>query len=162
MRKQSGRKALILLSDGEDNGSRTTLLGAIESAQRADTLVYTILFTDPEMDFRGMGHTSSTNPNSSFLNTVITGSDSQTVYLGNSSKNYVDPKLLQGQINNVLGNAVPAGAQVSPQAQIKNLFQPAQPSSEPRGTAPDTEQQTKTKVNAIFSSSEAPAAGPHN
>ena len=28
MRKQSGRKALILLSDGEDNGSRTTLMGA--------------------------------------------------------------------------------------------------------------------------------------
>jgi VWFA-related protein len=58
MRKQSGRKALILLSDGEDNGSRTTLMGAIESAQRANTLVYTILFTDPAMDlggFRGMG-----------------------------------------------------------------------------------------------------------
>jgi len=51
MRKQSGRKALILLSDGEDNGSRTTLTGAIESAQRANTLVYTILFTDSEMSF---------------------------------------------------------------------------------------------------------------
>src|SRR4051794_2212333 len=58
MRKQSGRKALILLSDGEDNGSRTTLMGAIESAQRANTLVYTILFTDSEMSlgsFGGMG-----------------------------------------------------------------------------------------------------------
>ena len=43
---------------GEDNGSRTTLMGAIESAQRADTLVYTILFRDPAMDlgpFGGMG-----------------------------------------------------------------------------------------------------------
>jgi VWFA-related protein len=47
MHKQSGRKALILLSDGEDNGSRKTLFGAIESAQRSDTLIYTILFTDP-------------------------------------------------------------------------------------------------------------------
>jgi VWFA-related protein len=52
MRKQSGRKALILLSDGEDNGSKTNLSGAVEAAQRADTLVYTILFTDNEFDMR--------------------------------------------------------------------------------------------------------------
>ncbi|MCU1329878.1 MAG: von Willebrand factor, type [Bryobacterales bacterium] len=49
MRKQSGRKALIILSDGVDAGSRTSLSGAIESAQRADTLVYSILFTDEGM-----------------------------------------------------------------------------------------------------------------
>jgi VWFA-related protein len=48
MRKQSGRKALILMSDGDDRGSRKSLFGAVESAQRADTLVYTILFQDPE------------------------------------------------------------------------------------------------------------------
>jgi VWFA-related protein len=55
MHKQSGRKALILLSDGEDNGSRKTLYGAIESAQRSDTLVYTILFTDPDAGFGNPG-----------------------------------------------------------------------------------------------------------
>src|SRR5262245_27544988 len=33
MRKQSGRKALIVLSDGLDNGSRSTLFQAEESAQ---------------------------------------------------------------------------------------------------------------------------------
>jgi VWFA-related protein len=52
MRKQSGRKALILLSDGEDQGSKITLSGAVEAAQRADTLVYTILFVDNEFDMR--------------------------------------------------------------------------------------------------------------
>ena len=46
MRKQSGRKALIILSDGVDNASQVTLATAIESAQRADTLVYSILFSD--------------------------------------------------------------------------------------------------------------------
>jgi VWFA-related protein len=46
VRKQSGRKALILLTDGVDNGSKIGLFRAIESAQRADTLVYSILFAD--------------------------------------------------------------------------------------------------------------------
>jgi VWFA-related protein len=44
MRKQEGRKAMILFSDGEDNGSKVTLSRAIESAQRADTLVYSVRF----------------------------------------------------------------------------------------------------------------------
>jgi VWFA-related protein len=47
MKKQQGRKALIVLSDGVDNGSKYTLEKAIESAQRSDTLVYSILFEDP-------------------------------------------------------------------------------------------------------------------
>lgn len=44
MRKQKGRKAFILLSDGVDFRSKTTLPAAIEYAQRADTLVYAIWF----------------------------------------------------------------------------------------------------------------------
>ena len=126
---------------------------------------------DPNVvDFRGMGHTSSANPNSSFLNTVVTGSDSNTVDLANVTKN--DPRLLRGQINDILANPVPAAAQVSPQEQIDRLFQPQpaqspgiappQPSSEPRVNAPDTEQQTRAKVNAIFSSPAPSATGPHN
>ncbi len=46
MSKQKGRKALIVLSDGGDNGSDATLAAAIEAAQRAETLIYAILFTD--------------------------------------------------------------------------------------------------------------------
>jgi VWFA-related protein len=45
-----GRKAVILFSDGEDMGSKTLLTGAIEAAQRADTLVYSVRFYDPNMN----------------------------------------------------------------------------------------------------------------
>jgi len=51
MKKQSGRKALILLTDGVDTGSKVSLPECVESAQRADTLVYSILFEDPNMSY---------------------------------------------------------------------------------------------------------------
>ena len=48
MKREHGRKALIILSDGVDHGSRETLVSAIEDAQKADTIVYSILFKDDE------------------------------------------------------------------------------------------------------------------
>jgi VWFA-related protein len=48
MSKQKGRKAIIILSDGVDNGSKETLVASIEAAQRADTIVYAIYFKGEE------------------------------------------------------------------------------------------------------------------
>jgi len=48
MKKQQGRKAIIILTDGVDHGSKESLTEAIETAQRADMLVYCILFADKE------------------------------------------------------------------------------------------------------------------
>ena len=55
MSKQQGRKALIILSDGVDRGSRETLAEAIATAQRADTIIYSILFADEEEGSRPGG-----------------------------------------------------------------------------------------------------------
>jgi VWFA-related protein len=41
-KKQTGRKAIVVLTDGEDRGSQETMNSAIESAQKAETVVYTI------------------------------------------------------------------------------------------------------------------------
>ena len=46
MKPLQGRKALIVLSDGVDVGSEAPLSDAIEAAQRADTLIYSIEFSD--------------------------------------------------------------------------------------------------------------------
>jgi VWFA-related protein len=56
MKKQQGRKALIILTDGVDRGSKETLRDAIETAERADTLVYSILFADHEGYGNGGGY----------------------------------------------------------------------------------------------------------
>jgi VWFA-related protein len=48
MRKQKGRKAIILLTDGDDRGSKSTLTDAIVESQKADTLVYAIHFGGEE------------------------------------------------------------------------------------------------------------------
>jgi VWFA-related protein len=54
MTKQTGRKALILLTDGVDYGSEATLLDSIEAAHRAGAMVYSILFSDEGGDGRSV------------------------------------------------------------------------------------------------------------
>jgi VWFA-related protein len=48
-----GRKAMILLTDGEDEGSRLKIKDAIEAAQKADAICYVLLIAD--RGFYGFG-----------------------------------------------------------------------------------------------------------
>jgi VWFA-related protein len=44
--QQVGRKAMILLTDGEDQGSQLRIKDAIEAAQKSDSIVYVLLCAD--------------------------------------------------------------------------------------------------------------------
>ena len=50
---QVGRKAMIILTDGEDQGSQLTIRDAVEAAQKADSIVYVLLIAD--RGFYGFG-----------------------------------------------------------------------------------------------------------
>jgi len=56
MQKQQGRKAIVVLTDGEDRGSMETLNSAIAAAQRAETVVYAIYFKGRQYGHGGYGH----------------------------------------------------------------------------------------------------------
>lgn len=46
LRQEAGRKILILLTDGGDQGSQETLKSSIEAAQKANAIVYVIMIAD--------------------------------------------------------------------------------------------------------------------
>ena len=55
--KEAGRKALILITDGQDHGSKISRERAVEAAQKTDSIVYGILFVDREFyGFGGAGY----------------------------------------------------------------------------------------------------------
>jgi VWFA-related protein len=63
MKKQPGRKAIIVISDGVDRGSKESLEYAIETAQRANTVVYCIYFKGQEQEgYEGRRHVGFGGP----------------------------------------------------------------------------------------------------
>ena len=46
LRSEAGRKVIVMLTDGGDQGSQETLKSAIEAAQKANAIVYVILIAD--------------------------------------------------------------------------------------------------------------------
>jgi VWFA-related protein len=56
--QQVGRKAMVILTDGVDNGSQVKLREALEAAQKADVICYVLLMFDPHYgsDMSDMSH----------------------------------------------------------------------------------------------------------
>ncbi len=58
--KETGRKAILLLTDGEDQGSKVKLATAIEAAQKANVIIYGILLADRRSYFdQGLGYSGN-------------------------------------------------------------------------------------------------------
>ena len=60
LQSQTGRKVLVILTDGQDQGSQVKIKEAIEAAQKANVIVYPILIADRDSYFQsGMIYTGS-------------------------------------------------------------------------------------------------------
>ena len=53
--REAGRKVLVVITDGDDEGSQVSIKKAIESAQKADITIYSIYYVDPYFYARGGG-----------------------------------------------------------------------------------------------------------
>ena len=60
LKNEVGRKAMIIFTDGEDEGSRLRIKDAIEAAQKADALCYVILIADRGF-YGGLGYSGDTS-----------------------------------------------------------------------------------------------------
>ena len=59
MKPKDGRKALVVFSDGEDRGSKENLNDAIDAADHANVVVYTIYFKGEQEKQEGSGFPGS-------------------------------------------------------------------------------------------------------
>jgi VWFA-related protein len=48
-----GRKVMVLITDGEDQGSKLSIQKAIEGAQKTDSVIYSVYYVDPGFYYRG-------------------------------------------------------------------------------------------------------------
>jgi VWFA-related protein len=56
MKSEVGRKVLVLVTDGEDQGSKINAATALVAAEKADVIIYCVAVSDPEFyQERGMG-----------------------------------------------------------------------------------------------------------
>jgi VWFA-related protein len=56
LKQEVGRKTIILITDGVDMGSRVDIREALEAAQKADTIIYSIYYVDPSAYGGGRGY----------------------------------------------------------------------------------------------------------
>ena len=88
LRSETGRKALILLTDGEDQGSETKPKQAIEAAQNANAIIYVILIADRGFYFNsgfGMGYSGD-----AWMKQMTEATGGHVINVGNNGKKLED------------------------------------------------------------------------
>ena len=77
LKSEVGRKAMIIFTDGEDEGSRLRIQDAIESAQKADTICYVILIADRGF-YGGFGYSGDSD-----MQKLATATGGRVIEVGN-------------------------------------------------------------------------------
>lgn len=84
--EESGRKAMILLTDGEDEGSVTKPDQAIEAAQKANAIIYVILIADrPFYGYGSFGYTGDMQ-----MRKLAEATGGRVINVGNNGKKLED------------------------------------------------------------------------
>jgi VWFA-related protein len=81
LRVEAGRKILVLLTDGGDQGSQETLKTATEAAQKANAIIYVILIAD-----RGFGGYGGFYSGDRDMEQLATQTGGRVINVGNSGK----------------------------------------------------------------------------
>ena len=84
LQQETGRKAIIILSDGEDQGSTEKLQGAIEAAQKANTIVYVLLIAD--RGFYGRGVYTMGYSGDAYMRKMAEETGGRVIDVGNNGK----------------------------------------------------------------------------
>jgi VWFA-related protein len=80
LRNEVGRKAMIILTDGEDEGSKLKIRDAIEAAQKADAIVYVLLIADRGF-YGGFGYSGD-----SAMKKICEETGGRMIVVGNNDK----------------------------------------------------------------------------
>ena len=84
LRQEAGRKILVLLTDGGDQGSQETLKSSIEAAQKSNAIVYVILIADGGM-FGTFGSSGSSD-----MHRLATETGGRVIDVGNNGRKLED------------------------------------------------------------------------
>ena len=84
LQQETGRKAIILLTDGEDQGSVQKIQGAIEAAQKANTIVYVLLCAD--RGFYGRGVYTMGYSGDAYMRKMAEETGGRVIDVGNNGK----------------------------------------------------------------------------
>jgi VWFA-related protein len=88
LQQETGRKAIIILSDGEDQGSVQKLQGAIEAAQKANAIVYVLLIAD--RGFYGRGSYTMGYSGDMVMRQLAEATGGRCIDVGNNGKKMED------------------------------------------------------------------------
>ncbi len=85
LRPEAGRKILVLLTDGGDQGSQETLRSATEAAQKANAIIYVILIADRGF-YSGGGISLGPDSGASAMERLATDTGGRVINVGNNGK----------------------------------------------------------------------------